>query len=52
VSSFGGKLKQFEIAIDPQQTYNVTILIFYALEKNNQNTGGAYQEKDLKFIHD
>jgi cobalt-zinc-cadmium resistance protein CzcA len=27
VSSFGGKLKQFEIAIDPKlQSYNVTIL--------------------------
>jgi cobalt-zinc-cadmium resistance protein CzcA len=52
VSSFGGKLKQFEIAIDPNklQSYNVTILIFFtALEKNNQNTGGAYIEKDLKF---
>ncbi|GEL11526.1 cobalt-zinc-cadmium resistance protein CzcA [Flavobacterium glycines] len=48
VSSFGGKLKQFEIAIDPNklQSYNITIAdVFTALEKNNQNTGGAYIEK-------
>ena len=48
VSSFGGKLKQYEIAIDPNklQSYNLTIAdIFTAVEKNNQNTGGAYIEK-------
>ena len=48
VSSFGGKLKQFEIAINPNklQSYNITINdVFTALEKNNQNTGGAYIEK-------
>ena len=48
VSSFGGKLKQFEIAVDPNklQSYNLTIEdVFTALEKNNQNTGGAYIEK-------
>jgi cobalt-zinc-cadmium resistance protein CzcA len=52
VSSFGGKLKQFEIAIDPNklQSYNVTIAdIFYCPRKEQQNTGGAYIEKDLKF---
>jgi cobalt-zinc-cadmium resistance protein CzcA len=48
VSSFGGKLKQYEIAVQPEQlkAYNVTIGdVFGALEKNNQNTGGAYIEK-------
>ncbi|SHL11579.1 CusA/CzcA family heavy metal efflux RND transporter [Flavobacterium xanthum] len=48
VSSFGGKLKQFEIAIDPNklQSHNITVTdVFTALEKNNQNTGGAYIEK-------
>ncbi|EIA07354.1 multidrug resistance protein AcrB/AcrD/AcrF family protein, partial [Flavobacterium frigoris PS1] len=48
VSSFGGKLKQYEIAIDPNklQSYNITIAdVFNALEKNNENTGGAYIEK-------
>jgi len=48
VSSFGGKLKQYEIAIEPTKlmAYNVTIdEVFKALENNNQNTGGAYIEK-------
>jgi cobalt-zinc-cadmium resistance protein CzcA len=48
VSSFGGKLKQFEIAVDPNklQSHNITIDdVFSSLEKNNQNTGGAYIEK-------
>lgn len=48
VSSFGGKLKQYEIGVnyDRLKSYNITISeIFDALEKNNQNTGGAYIEK-------
>ncbi len=48
VSSFGGKLKQYEISIDPNklQSHNVTIHdVFLALENNNQNTGGTYIEK-------
>ena len=48
VSSFGGKLKQYEIAVNPDklQSLNITIKdVFTALEKNNQNTGGAYIEK-------
>lgn len=48
VGSFGGKLKQFEILVNPNklQAYNLTINdVFTALEKNNQNTGGAYIEK-------
>ena len=48
VSSFGGKLKQYEIAINPNQlqAFNININdVFEALEKNNQNTGGAYIEK-------
>ncbi|WP_338644588.1 CusA/CzcA family heavy metal efflux RND transporter [Flavobacterium sp. KS-LB2] len=54
VSSFGGKLKQFEIAIDPNklQSYTITIAdVFSALEKNNQNTGGAYIEKGPKVLY-
>lgn len=49
VTSWGGKLKQFEIAVNPNMlnSLGVTITeIFEALEKNNQNTGGAYIEKD------
>ena len=48
VSGFGGLVKQYEIALDPDklQSMNVTIEdIFTALEKNNQNTGGAYIDK-------
>ncbi len=49
VSTWGGHLKQYEISIDPNRlnSSGVTITeIFEALEKNNQNTGGAYIEKD------
>ncbi len=48
VSSFGGKLKQYEIAVNPNrlQAYDLTINdVFEALENNNQNTGGAYIER-------
>ena len=48
VSSFGGKLKQYEISVnyDRLKAYNLTIGdVFAALESNNQNTGGAYIEK-------
>ncbi len=48
VSSFGGNLKQYEIAVHQEQlrAFQLTIGdLFTALEKNNQNTGGAYIEK-------
>ncbi|MBS1771239.1 MAG: CusA/CzcA family heavy metal efflux RND transporter [Bacteroidetes bacterium] len=48
VSSFGGYLKQYEVAINTSKlaSYNVTVSDMYtALEKNNSNTGGAYIEK-------
>jgi cobalt-zinc-cadmium resistance protein CzcA len=48
VSSFGGKLKQYELAINPStlKANNININdIFKALENNNENTGGAYIEK-------
>jgi len=48
VSSFGGKLKQFSIEIDPDKllSYGITINdVFSALQNNNENTGGAYIEK-------
>ncbi|HMG89433.1 MAG TPA: CusA/CzcA family heavy metal efflux RND transporter [Chryseolinea sp.] len=49
VSSFGGHLKQYEISLDPEKlrSLNVSIAdIFQAIENNNQNTGGAYIEKN------
>lgn len=48
VASFGGYLKQYEIAIEPARlkAANITIAdVFTALENNNQNTGGAYIER-------
>jgi cobalt-zinc-cadmium resistance protein CzcA len=48
VNSFGGLLKQYEVAVNPQKLkgMNVTIAdIFSALAKNNENTGGAYIDK-------
>ncbi|WP_367868350.1 CusA/CzcA family heavy metal efflux RND transporter [Pedobacter sp. WC2423] len=48
VNSFGGLLKQYEIALDPNKlnSYNLSISdVFKALERNNQNTGGAYIDK-------
>ena len=51
VNSFGGLLKQYEVAVDPDRlkALNVSIAeIFLALEKNNQNTGGGYIDKKTK----
>lgn len=48
VSTFGGKLKQYEIAVNPARlkANNLTIsAVFTAVSRNNQNTGGAYIEK-------
>ncbi|SDX88788.1 CusA/CzcA family heavy metal efflux RND transporter [Hymenobacter psychrophilus] len=49
VSSFGGNIKQYEVAVEPERlrAYNVSIgELFAALEQNNQNTGGAYIDKN------
>ena len=48
VSTFGGELKQYEVAVNPARlkAFNLTISdVFIALNQNNQNTGGAYIEK-------
>ena len=48
VNSFGGNLKQYEVAIDPVKLKSMDITIpevFEALELNNENTGGAYIDK-------
>ena len=48
INSYGGFLKQYEIAVDPHilKSTNITLTeIFKALEKNNQSTGGAYIDK-------
>ena len=51
VNSFGGDVKQYEIAINPDKLRSMDITmseIFEAVEQNNQNTGGAYIEKNYQ----
>jgi len=48
VNSFGGYLKQIEVAINPEllKSKDITISeVFEALQLNNENTGGSYIEK-------
>lgn len=48
VNSFGGNIKQYEIALNPDKLNAMSVSItevFEALENNNVNTGGAYIEK-------
>jgi cobalt-zinc-cadmium resistance protein CzcA len=48
VNSWGGFLKQYEVAIDParMRSMNVTLMeVFDALEANNSISGGSYIEK-------
>jgi len=48
INSFGGYLKQYEVAVDPDTLYSLNITIsdvYDALSRNNQNTGGSYIEK-------
>jgi heavy metal efflux system protein len=48
ISSFGGFLKQYEVAIDPERirAMNVSLEeVFLALQTNNGNSGGSYIEK-------
>jgi cobalt-zinc-cadmium resistance protein CzcA len=49
VNSMGGYLKQYEVAVDPSLIRSLGIDvndIFDALVKSNENTGGAYIEKN------
>lgn len=48
VSSFGGKLKQYEVSVRPERlaAMNLTLIdVYNALQKNNSNTGGSYIDK-------
>ncbi|MCB0792966.1 MAG: CusA/CzcA family heavy metal efflux RND transporter [Flavobacteriales bacterium] len=54
VSSFGGDLKQYEIAVDPRRLAGLGISIsevFDAVARNNSNTGGAYIEKGATLLY-
>ena len=49
VNAFGGKEKQFEVAVHPRRlkALDLTIAdVFRSLKSNNQNAGGAYIEKN------
>ena len=49
VNGFGGDIKQYEVAVNPDHLKSMGITIsdvFDALELNNENTGGAYIEKN------
>ncbi len=49
INSYGGFVKEYEIAVDPERLrgMNLTLTdIFNALEKNNENTGSAYIDKN------
>ncbi|BAO55272.1 CusA/CzcA family heavy metal efflux RND transporter [Nonlabens marinus] len=49
VNAFGGYVKQYEVAINPDKlkSFGITMnQVFEALEMNNANTGGAYIEKN------
>lgn len=48
VNSWGGFLKQYEMAVNPEQlrSMNLTLSeVYRALDRNNENTGGSYIEK-------
>ncbi|WP_282053830.1 CusA/CzcA family heavy metal efflux RND transporter [Maribacter luteus] len=54
ISSWGGYIKQYEVAIDPSvlNSYNLTLPeVFNALEQNNANTGGSYIEKGPELFY-
>ncbi len=49
VNAFGGSIKQYEVSIDPNELNAIDLTIsdvYKALENNNENTGGAYIEKN------
>ncbi|WP_363436160.1 efflux RND transporter permease subunit [Chitinophaga ginsengisegetis] len=48
VNSFGGMLKQYQVTLNPDKlrSHHLGIAdVFNAMERNNQNTGGAYIDK-------
>ena len=54
VSSFGGFLKQYEVAVIPNKLKSMGVTVkelFSALQQNNQNTGGTYIEKGPNILY-
>ncbi|MBF9219473.1 CusA/CzcA family heavy metal efflux RND transporter [Hymenobacter ruricola] len=49
VSSFGGRLKQYEVALDPERLRSLGVSVgevYQAVAANNQNAGGAYLDQN------
>ena len=49
INSYGGFVKQYEVAVNPEKlrAMNLTLTdIFNSLERNNENTGSAYIDKN------
>ena len=49
VSSFGGLLKQYEVALDPERLRSLGVTVnevYQAVANNNQNAGGAYLDQN------
>ena len=49
INSYGGFVKQYEVSVNPEQlrAMNISLTdIFDALERNNENTGSAYIDKN------
>ncbi len=49
INSYGGFVKEYEVAVDPDRLRSVNLTlsdVFTALEKNNENTGSAYIDKN------
>ena len=54
VSSFGGYLKQYEVAIDPMRMNALNVSfndVYNALAANNANTGGGYIEREANALY-
>jgi cobalt-zinc-cadmium resistance protein CzcA len=53
INAFGGDVKQFEVSVQPERlkAMNISLSqILEAIQKNNENTGGAYIEKG-PYVH-
>jgi cobalt-zinc-cadmium resistance protein CzcA len=49
INSYGGFVQQYEVAVNPERLRALNLSlddVFNALEKNNENTGSAYIEKN------
>jgi cobalt-zinc-cadmium resistance protein CzcA len=49
INSYGGFVKEYEVAINPDRLRGMSLTltdVFSALEKNNENTGSAYIDKN------